>query len=640
MYQIYADGELIYDSEIDDNKIGKGFGSLEVNKSGSFTFSVYSDHFYYDRFVKLKTVIVVKKSGRIIFRGRVIDEQEGYWKDKILVCEGELGFFQDSIIRPYDFSGAPALLFQKFLDDHNAQVDAFKQFKPGRVTVVDQNNYIARSNSAYENTLSNMNSRLIEDSLGGYFHISHGDDDTDPTPTLDYLADFERVSTQTIEFGKNLRDFVKKSSGQEIATAIIPLGAQMEDGTRLTIAGVNNGVDYVYDEAAVALYGWVFKVVEWGDVTLAENLLTKSTAYLKKSIQESITLGLNAIDLNLLDRSIESFRLGDYVKVISPPNNFAESLLCTRLTFDILKPENDTVILGGLYSGFAAMAAKAVSDVAHVKTSLKNIGTSGGGSASGGALGALIARSFGVFKTEQVSENGSTVYYLHDKMTIEESTNIWRMSAGVFSVSSDGGQTWSAGIDADGNAVLNMLSVIGLDAKWLNVGNLTDISDDLGGWTIDADGLHGVMDYEGSTRYVDIYCPGNTTWQVDDPVISYGRIHKYNGTKIPTFTATAGGKVIVTTSGSEDKRRTVIYRDGIAVWDDDYSNISPITYFKASNNAAFSWKSQIWVDSINFNYVGSVKIDPSATQATLELKGADGVNKTLYIRNGIITNIS
>ena len=641
MYQIYADDELIYDSGSSEYKIGKGAGSLEVNKSGSFTFSVYSDHFYYDRFVKLKTVVVVKKSGRILFRGRVFDEQVGYWKEKILTCEGEMGFFQDSIIRPYDFSGTPSFLLKKFLDEHNAQVDEFKKFKPGRVTVVDQNNYIARSNSAYETTLSNMNSRLIEDSTGGYLHITHGDDDTDPVPTLNYLADFERVSTQTIEFGKNLRDFVKKSSGQEIATAIIPLGAKTGDDSRLTIVSVNNGVDYVYDEAAVALYGWVFKVVEWDDVTLPENLKTKSLVYLKKSIQESITLELNAVDMHLLDRSIDSFRLGDYVRVVSPPHNFYEELLCTRMTFDILKPENDTVVLGGSHSGFAAMSAKAASEVAKVKTSIKNIGTSGGGgSSSGGSLDSLIARSFGVFKTEQVAENGSTVYYLHDKMTLEESTNIWRMSAGVFSVSSDGGQTWSAGIDAEGNAVLNMLSVIGIDTKWLNVGNLTDISDDLGGWTIDADGLHGVMDYDGSIRYVDIYCPGNTSWQEDDPVISYGRLNKYDGTKIPTLTATAGGKVIVTTSGSENKRRTVIYRDGIAVWDDDYSKISPLTYFKASSNDSFSWKSELRVDRIDFNHVGTMKMDRSATRATLELQGADGVKKTLDICSGIITNIS
>ena len=49
MYKILADGTVIYDSTLEDYKIGKGLITLETNKSGSFTFSVYPDHFYYDK---------------------------------------------------------------------------------------------------------------------------------------------------------------------------------------------------------------------------------------------------------------------------------------------------------------------------------------------------------------------------------------------------------------------------------------------------------------------------------------------------------------------------------------------------------------------------------------------------------------
>lgn len=495
MYQIYADDELIYDSGTREYKIGKGVGSLEVNKSGSFTFSVYSDHFFYDRFVKLKTVIVVKKSGRILFRGRVFDEQVGYWKEKILTCEGEMGFLQDSIIRPYDFSGAPNALFNKFVNEHNVQADAFKQFRVGKCTVTDANDYIARSNSAYDTTLSNMNSRLIEDSTGGYLHITHGDDGTDPVPTLNYLADFEHVASQTIEFGKNLRDFVKKSSGQEIATAIIPLGAKTGDDTRLTIAGVNGGVDYVYDETAVQARGWVFKTVEWDDVTLPENLKSKALAYLADCVKEPVTLELNAIDLNLQDRSIDSFRLGDYVRVVSPPHDFAETLLCTRMTFDILKPENDTVILGGSYSSFTGMSARAASDVSKLKNTSRK--------AAEQQLASLLTRSFGVFKTEQLLGDGSTVYYLHDRPELSDSVNIWKLTGSAFAVSSDGGKTWNAGVDAEGNVVMNILSAIGIDASWIKAVNLDAISANLGGWEIKEGALFKEYTYDG--KIVRVY---------------------------------------------------------------------------------------------------------------------------------------
>ena len=372
MYRIFADNRLIYDSTLEDYKIGKGSISLETNKSGSFTFSIYPDHFFYDSFVRLKTVITVYKFGRIVFRGRILNDVTDYWNNKVITCEGELGFLQDSIIRPFAFNGTPKDLFTKFVNEHNAQVDEFKRFKIGTVTVVDPNNYIARENSAYESALSNLNSRLIEDSLGGYFYITHGEDGTEEIPTLNYLADFTKVSSQVIEFGSNLKNYTKTVKADDIATAIIPLGKEVDDGNentedqKLTIASVNNGLDYIYDEAGVALYGWIFKVVEWNDVTEAVNLKTKAEAYLASVIQQNITIELTAIDLHLLDRSIESFSVGDYIRVISKPHNFDSTLLCNKQTIDLLKPENDSLILGYTYSTFTELNGKLSSSVSNM----------------------------------------------------------------------------------------------------------------------------------------------------------------------------------------------------------------------------------------------------------------------------------
>lgn len=372
MYKIFADNTLIYDSTIEDYKIGKGSITLETNKSGSFSFSVYPDHFYYDQFIRLKTVITVYKSGRIVFRGRILNDVTDYWNNKVLTCEGELGFLQDSIIRPFSFSGTPEDLFKKLLNEHNAQVDEFKRFKIGTVTVVDPNNYIGRSNSDYESALSNLNSRLIEDSLGGYFYVTHGADGTEITPTLNYLADFTKVSTQTVEFGSNLKDYTKTVKAEDIATAIIPLGATVDDGNndtedpKLTIASINGGKDYVYSESGVALYGWIFKVVTWDDVTDASNLKRKAEDYLKSVVNQNITIELKAIDLHLLDHSIESVNVCDYVRVVSAPHNFDSTLLCNKQTIDLLKPDNDSLVLGYTYSTFTETTSKISSSVSSI----------------------------------------------------------------------------------------------------------------------------------------------------------------------------------------------------------------------------------------------------------------------------------
>lgn len=382
MYKIYADDKLIYDSTLEDYKIGKGSITLETNKSGSFTFSLYPDHFFYDSFVRLKTVITVYKSDKIVFRGRILNDVTDYWNNKVLTCEGELGFLQDSIIRPFTFNGTPEALFEKFIEEHNAQVDEFKRFKIGTVTVIDPNNYIARSNSGYESALSNLNSRLIEDSLGGYFYITHGEDGTDIIPTINYLADFTKISTQKIEFGSNLKNYTKTVKAEDIATAIIPLGHEVDDGNdstenkKLTIASVNGGKDYVYSEEGVALYGWICKVVSWDDVTDASNLKSKGETHLDNVIKQNITIEIGVIDLHLIDPNIESLNVCEYFQVSSTPHNFDSVLLCNKQTMDLLKPDNDTFTLGYTYSTFTDISNKistSVSNIVNIQSAVNKI---------------------------------------------------------------------------------------------------------------------------------------------------------------------------------------------------------------------------------------------------------------------------
>lgn len=98
-------------------------------------------------------------------------------------------------------------------------------------------------------------------------------------------------------------------------------------------------------------------------------------------------------------------------------------------------------------------------------------------------LTSLVTQSFGVFKTETKLDDGSSILYMHDKPQLSNSKKVWRMSAGVFTVTDDykGDSTvWKAGLDASGNAVLNVLSVIGLNADWINTDKLSAISSNLG----------------------------------------------------------------------------------------------------------------------------------------------------------------
>lgn len=353
MYKIYSDDTLIYDSTLKDFVITKGQITKELNKSGSFTFTIYSNHAYYNLIQKMKSVITVYKGDALIFRGRVIKEKIGFYKDKTFTCEGELGYLLDSIQRPFNFTGTPAELFTRLIENHNAQVDDFKKFKVGVVTVEDPNDYIIRSNEEYENTLNNIQDRLIKP-LGGYLFLY---ENTAGERVINWYAETPYISDQSIEFGKNLLDFTRTNQASEVATAIIPLGAELENATtgekyRLDIKEVNGGIDYVYDQDAVNLYGWIFKVEEWDDVTLASNLKSKAEDYLADLIKQSISIELSAIDLSLMDKSINAFHLGDKIQIISAPHNLEDYYLLEKQSIDLLKPDNDKITLGYSYTSF------------------------------------------------------------------------------------------------------------------------------------------------------------------------------------------------------------------------------------------------------------------------------------------------
>lgn len=105
----------------------------------------------------------------------------------------------------------------------------------------------------------------------------------------------------------------------------------------------------------------------------------------------------------------------------------------------------------------------------------------------------LMSQSLGLFKTEQVQEDGSIIYIMHNKADLNSSNIQWKMTANGLAVSNDYGKTWKAGIDKDGNAIFNIMSAIGINFDWAHGGTLT-----LGGEN-NTNGKQYVKDANGKT---------------------------------------------------------------------------------------------------------------------------------------------
>lgn len=84
----------------------------------------------------------------------------------------------------------------------------------------------------------------------------------------------------------------------------------------------------------------------------------------------------------------------------------------------------------------------------------------------------LMSQSLGLFKTEQVQEDGSIIYIMHNKADLNSSNIQWKMTANGLAVSNDYGKTWKAGVDKDGNAIFNIMSAIGINFDWAHGGTL------------------------------------------------------------------------------------------------------------------------------------------------------------------------
>ena len=343
MIQIYADGVLTYDSRLEEYDLQGLRVTRGLNKGGTAEIVLPPAHPAYGSYTGYKTIVEIYRDNLLKFRGRALYPMDDYHNQRTVVCEGELCFFQDAVSRPYLYQDTPAAVFAEVVGIYNDQVEAVKRFKVGVVTVTDPNDYIRLESEEAESALNTLN-KLLE-RCGGY--IVFTTDPQDGARVINWYKTLGYRSEQVIEFGENLLDFSRSGANTNLATAVLPYGAKDSiTGERVTIKSVNNGQDYIQDDEAVGLWGFIIKPVNWDDVTEPANLLRKAREWLEANRYIITSLRLTAIDLSYMDKGIDSYELGDNIRVTSKPHNVDEDFLLTESTEDLLNPVNGTITLG------------------------------------------------------------------------------------------------------------------------------------------------------------------------------------------------------------------------------------------------------------------------------------------------------
>lgn len=320
-YRATLNGDTFYLSDTNESafKLLSADLSLSAGTAGSFVFTMAADNQHYSNITKLTSYIDVYRDEQIIFSGRVIDESVDMWNNKVVTCEGLLAILNDSVYRPINFNGTLQELCEKIIDSHNEQMEdnPEKIITIGNITVADD--YLYRP---YENTDKSMN-RLLDlvDSYGGYMSLNKAEGKL----YFNWKADIDIDGNQSIDFGQNLLNITKQSSATNIISALVPLGAQIEDEitgqkSRINICEVNDGKDYIEDEDALEEFGRVVGVVIFDDINTAADLKRKGEAYLAEMNYSKVTINVTAIDLAGTDQNVSNFTIGTNVKVTSEVN--------------------------------------------------------------------------------------------------------------------------------------------------------------------------------------------------------------------------------------------------------------------------------------------------------------------------------
>lgn len=146
----------------------------------------------------------------------------------------------------------------------------------------------------------------------------------------------------------------------------------------------------------------------------------------------------------------------------------------------------------------------------------------------------LAANTLGFFYTEEIQEDGSVITYRHDKPILADSKVIYKTGVDGFFLSVDGGQTWKAGFDNNGDAVLNILYAIGIQSEWINTRGFT-AKDNKGNTTLRIDADTGAVTLEVENFTLKSRTIEQIAKDVVDGAVRNVTIPNYYGTYTPTL---------------------------------------------------------------------------------------------------------
>lgn len=338
-----------YKEKLESGKIVKGINTID-----SFTFSMMPDNPGFKLINEFTTIVKVYNSNvsRTEFVGRVLYAETTMDEDgfiiKTVTCESVAGYLCDSVqkyVSPKNWSLQRLLVF--LINQHNSQVEEYKQ-----ITIVDSS-FLSSVGTVYEgiqreNTWDAIKTKIL-DKVGGELQINTDENNKVCLSVVEKIGELKETE---IALSVNMKSITQEKDPSAFITRLIPLGCKLKDENeeetenRLDISDINGGLDYIDDEEAIAVYGIHVGVVEWDDVTVAENLITKGREWLKDNNKVQIKYSVSALDLSLIGLAVDDFEIGNTHPIKNELLNINDTARIIKQTIDICEEVESTIEVG------------------------------------------------------------------------------------------------------------------------------------------------------------------------------------------------------------------------------------------------------------------------------------------------------
>lgn len=438
MYKIKLDGKILYYPGDRQAAVINPELDLQTGYAGELTLKVPVLNPLYNDIHNRKSMISVYRDKTEIFYGEVRTREKDRFKNQPIKVTGALSFLADTILPQQEWHDmSPREMLDAWLQLHNNQVEDRKKIYIGVVTIHDSNDSLYRITDR-ENTLEAIREKLV-DRLGGYLRLRHEEDKL----YLDWIKiqEYGKYCEQPIQFGENLLDYSETMTADDVITALIPLGAAIEQETdenaseferlekNVDITSVNDGKDYIYSKEAVESFGWVWKTEKWDDVATPANLLKKATEYLTTQQYENLVISLTAVDLSLFGRDYDSFDIGDRVLCNAIPYGMKKVLPVMEMKIPLQQPDQAQLTLGeNLQQSFTDQTTGTFTQIRQETTEAGRVQTSWMKSAIDN-LTKQMTGAKGGYKLTEFDENGLWLRDLYmDAPDKEQATNILQIN--------------------------------------------------------------------------------------------------------------------------------------------------------------------------------------------------------------------